>query len=334
MRTLITGATGFIGSSLVDSLLKRHQHNQVEAKIYCLVRRTSSLAWLENKAIEFVHGDLFAPPSEALISALPEISHVIHLAGVTKARTESEYFRANGEATRHLLQLCSRHAKKLQRFVYVSSQAAAGPSSDGHLVTEAETPRPVSIYGRSKLAGETACQEFCRELPITIIRPPAVYGPREKDIYQYFKQVNLGVRLQLGWHDRKVSIIHAQDLVSGILLASEHPAAIGETYFMTNPQPYDWRELGQMLAAVMQRQTISIIVPEFIAPVLAAFSELGAKITGKSALLNFDKISELRQYYWICSGEKAKQQFGFVPATSIQDGLQMTWQWYRENGWL
>jgi len=329
MRTLITGATGFIGSILAEAL---HAKKRSEAKIYCLVRRTSSLTWLENLPVEFVAGDLFA--DTALHPILPEISHVIHLAGVTKARTEAEYFRANGEATRQLLQSCARHAKKLQRFVYVSSLAAAGPSADGHLVMEDETPRPVSIYGRSKLAGEEACRKFGRELPITIIRPPAVYGPREKDIYQYFKQVKMGVRLRLGWHERKVSMIHAQDLVAGILLASEHPAAVGETYFMTNPQPYDWHQLGQALAMAMQRKTISITVPEFIAPVLAAFSELGAKITGKPALLNFDKINEIRQYYWVCSGEKAKKQLGFVPALSIQDGLQMTWKWYRENGWL
>jgi len=333
MRTLITGATGFIGSILVDSLLaRRNQNDEVEEKIYCLVRRTSSLAWLENLPIEFVHGDLFA--DAALIPALAEVSHVIHLAGVTKARTENEYFHANGEAARHLLRLCAQHAKKLQRFVYISSQAAAGPSSDAHLVTEEETPRPISIYGRSKLAGELACQEFCRKLPVTIIRPPAVYGPREKDIYQYFKQVKMGVRLRLGWQKRQVSMIHAQDLVNGILLASEHPRAVGETYFITNPQPYDWHELGQTLAEVMQRKTLSITVPEFIAPVLAAFSELGARITGKPALLNFDKIKELRQYYWVCSGEKAKQQLGFIPAISIQDGLKMTLHWYRENGWL
>ncbi|MDZ7359251.1 MAG: NAD-dependent epimerase/dehydratase family protein [candidate division KSB1 bacterium] len=328
MRTLITGATGFIGSILAEALHKTRR----DEKIYCLVRRTSSLAWLKNLPVEFVVGDLFA--DAAFRPILPEISHVIHLAGVTKARTETDYFHANGEATHHLLQSCARHAKKLQRFVYISSLAAAGPSADGHLVTEDETPRPVSIYGRSKLAGEEACREFGRELPITIIRPPAVYGPREKDIYQYFKQVKMGVRLRLGWHERKTSMIHAQDLVNGILVASEHPAAVGETYFMTNPQPYEWQELGQTLANVMQRRTISLTVPELIAPVLAAFSEMGAKITGKPALLNFDKINELRQYYWVCSGEKARQQLGFVPALSIQEGLQITWKWYRENGWL
>lgn len=330
MSILITGATGFIGSLLAESLVARQP--QKTAKIYCLVRRTSSLTYLEKLPLELVYGDLFT--DTALIPVLPEVTQVIHLAGVTKARTEAEYFRGNGEATRHLLQLCAQHARNLQRFVYVSSLAAAGPSADGHLITEKETPRPVSIYGRSKLAGETACQEFCREIPLTIIRPPAVYGPREKDIYEYFKQVKMGARLRLGWRERQASMIHGQDLVNGILLASEHPRAAGETYFMTNPQPYDWHELGAALATAMQKKTISITVPEFIAPVLAAFSELGAKISRQPALLNFDKINELRQYYWVCSGDKARQQLGFTPALSIQDGLQQTYQWYKEHGWL
>jgi nucleoside-diphosphate-sugar epimerase len=333
MRTLVTGATGFIGSILVERLLDRTKLQEKKSThVFCLVRRAAAGTWLENLPVEFVHGDLFS--DAALIPVLSEVSRVIHLAGVTKARSEAEYFHSNVETTRHLLQLCVRHAKQLQRFVYISSIAAAGPSSDGHPVTEDDPPQPMSIYGRSKLAGELACRERRGELPITIIRPPVVYGPRDQDVYQYFKQVKMGLRLRLGRHERKVSMIHVDDLVAGIILASEHPRAAGETYFITNPQPYDWHELGQAVASAMHRKTISITIPEAIAPVLAAASELGAKITGKPALLNFDKVSEMRQYYWVCSGEKARQQLGFVPAFSIEDGLQNTWQWYRENGWL
>jgi nucleoside-diphosphate-sugar epimerase len=334
MRTLVTGATGFIGSMLAEHLSNRaHQQNDKSiSRIYCLVRQTSSLLWLKDLPVELVYGDLFA--AAALASVLPQVTHVFHLAGVTKARTEQEYFRANGEGTRHLLQLCARHARKLERFVYVSSQAAAGPSLDGHLISEEEPPRPVSIYGRSKLAGEKACQEFWREMPITIIRPPVVYGPRERDVYQYFKQVKMGIRPRLGWHERKVSLIHAEDLVDGILLASEHPKAVGETYFMTNPQPYDWQELGKAIATVMRKKTISIIIPEWIVPIVAAMSELVAKLNNKPALLNFDKVREMRQYYWVCSGEKARQQLGFMPKLSVEEGLRDTWRWYRENGWL
>jgi nucleoside-diphosphate-sugar epimerase len=328
MRTLVTGATGFIGGILIEHLLTQQK---ADGRVYCLVRSTSSLVWLENLPIEFVRGDLFA--DEALGAVLPEITHVIHFAGVTKARTEQEYFRANGEATRHLLEVCSRHAKKLQRFVYVSSLAAAGPSPDGQLITEDQPAWPVSIYGRSKLAGEKACQEFRQELPITIVRPPIVYGPREKDVYQYFKQVKMGLRLRLGRRERKFSLIHVDDLVNGILIACEHPRAVGETYFMANPQPYDWDEFGQAIAAVMQRRTISLTVPEWIVPAIAAVSEFAAKFTGKPALLNFDKVEEMRQRYWVCSSEKAKQQLGFVPALSTRK-VAKTWQWYRENKWL
>ncbi len=333
MRTLVTGATGFIGSILVESLLDlKESREKGPERIFCLMRRPAAGTWLENLPVELVHGDLFA--DAALIPVLSEASHVIHLAGVTKARTEAEYFHSNAETTSHLLELCARHARKLERFVYVSSIAAAGPSLHGDPVTEDDPPRPMSIYGRSKLAGELACQERREELPITIIRPPVVYGPRDKDVYQYFKQVKMGLRLRLGRHERKVSMIHVHDLVAGIIIACEHPRAVGETYFITNSQSYDWHELGQAVADAMHRKTLSLTVPEAVAPVLAAVSELVAKITGKPALLNFDKISEMREYYWVCSGEKARQQLGFVPALSIQEGLQNTWQWYRENGWL
>ncbi|MDZ7344951.1 MAG: NAD-dependent epimerase/dehydratase family protein [candidate division KSB1 bacterium] len=335
MRALVTGATGFIGSILVEKLIERikQHHNGSDSRIFCLVRQTSSLHWLQGLAVEFVRGDLF--DKAALAAVLPEVTHVFHLAGATKAKSKAEYFRNNSEATRHLIQLCSNHARKLERFVYISSLAAAGPSRDGHLITEDEPPNPISIYGRSKLAGEQACQEFCQQLPITIVRPPVVYGPHDRDIYEYFKQVKMGIRLRLGSHERKISLIHVRDLVEGILRASESPKAIGETYFLTNLQPHELSELGRIIAArVMQKKTIEITVPERVAPVVAAVAELGAQITGKPALLNFDKVKEMREHYWVCSGEKAKQQLGFTPALSVEEGLRQTYWWYRDNGWL
>ncbi|MEK7727944.1 MAG: NAD-dependent epimerase/dehydratase family protein [candidate division KSB1 bacterium] len=326
MIAFVTGGTGFIGSLLVEQLV------QNDWEVHCLVRKSSSLKWLQKLPVQLVHGDLFA--EETLAATLAQATHVFHLAGVTKGLTAAEYFRSNGEATRALLQACAHHGTQIERFVYVSSIAAAGPSRDRHLVREEETPHPVSIYGRSKVEGERACAEYAGKLPITIARPPIVYGPRDRDVYEYFKQVQLGVRLRPGRQKRVYSLIHVQDLVAGLITLAQHPRAAGETFFLTNPAPVEWPELGLAIARAMQKKTIQITVPVFVTTIIAALSELVAQLLRKPALLNFDKVREMRETHWIFSGEKARTQLGFVPALSLEEGLRQTVAWYRENEWL
>lgn len=326
MIAFVTGGTGFIGSLLVEQLVQRNW------EVHCLVRKSSSLKYLQKLPVQLVHGDLFA--EETLAATLAQATHVFHLAGVTKGLTAAEYFRSNGEATRAVLQACAQHCKQLERFIYVSSIAAAGPSRDGHLLREDETPRPVSVYGRSKLEGERACAEYVGQLPITIARPPIVYGPRDRDVYEYFKQVQLGVRLRPGWQTRVYSLIHVEDLVAGLITLAQHEHAVGETYFITNTEPVEWMQLGLAIARALEKKTMQITVPLFVTSIIAALSEFVAYVMRKPALLNFDKIREMRETHWIFSGEKARAHLGFVPALSLENGLRQTVEWYRENEWL
>lgn len=323
---LVTGATGFIGSAVAQKLL---EHG---FRVKCLVRTTSNRQWLAHLPVEYVIGDLFA--DAALTQALADVTHIFHLAGLTRARQRQEYFRANGAGTANLLRVISHAASGLLRFVYVSSQAAAGPSLDDRPVTEDDPPRPVSVYGESKLAGERACIEMRNSVPWTIVRPPAVYGPRERDIFAYFRQVNRGLRLQLGAGERWVSIVHVDDLARGILAAAQRPHAIGETYFIANPEPCEWSALGEMIARAVGRTTWRVVVPEWMAPLLAAASEGLAALTRKPALLSFDKIRELRQRQWICSPEKIRRQLGFQCEIALKEGMARTAAWYRQHGWL
>jgi nucleoside-diphosphate-sugar epimerase len=322
----VTGATGFIGSALVEKLVANH------TRVKCLVRSTSRRRWLATLPIEFIDGDLFS--REALSHALSDVTHIFHLAGLTKAIRREDYFRANCGGTKSLLELASRSCERLERFVYVSSQAAAGPSLNGNAVTEADNPHPVSIYGKSKLAGERACQAMGKKLPWTIIRPPAVYGPRERDIYTYFQQVNLGVRLLLGSVERWVSIVYVDDLANGILAASQHPKSVGETYFIANAEPCEWSNLGEIIAKALGRKTIRVTLPTWLAPVLATSGEAISMLTRKPPLLGFDKIRELKQPGWVCSSDKISTQLGFQCEISLEEGMSRTAAWYREQGWL
>ena len=322
----ITGSTGFIGSLLAERLI------EAGWEVHCLVRDTSSLKWLEGLPVQLVTGSLF--DESTLAAALAECTHVFHLAGVTKALTDAEYFRSNGEGTQAALAACLRHADRLQRFVYISSIAAAGPSVNGAAVSEDDTPRPVSIYGRSKLAGEVACAEYKEQLPITIVRPPIVYGPRDRDVYEYFKQVKLGVILRLGRVKRWASFIHVHDLIRGMIASACHPAAAGETFFITNATPWNWDEVGSAITAALDRRPFTMTLPEFILPVAAAVSTQWSKITRRPALVNRDKVAEMKEISWVASAEKAKALLGFETQISLASGIQQTATWYQKNGWL
>jgi len=326
MIAFITGGTGFIGSTLAETLLASGW------EVHCLVRSPNILKWLHGLPVKLVAGDLFS--ESVLAKALENATHVFHLAGLTKALTSAEYFHANSAATHVLLQACALHAKRLERLIYVSSIAAAGPSRDRQPVREEETPHPVSIYGRSKLAGEAACAEFTQRLPITIVRPPVVYGPRDRDVYEYFKQVKWGLRLRPGFTPRYTSMIHVHDLVAGMMLAAQHPRAPGQTFFLTHAEFYEWSLLGEAIAHALQRKTVSIPIPLGLTPAVAAVSEIVAKITRKPALLSFDKVREMRETHWICSAEKARERLGFIAALPLAEGLRQTVLWYRAQGWL
>ncbi|HMK39593.1 MAG TPA: NAD-dependent epimerase/dehydratase family protein, partial [Bacteroidota bacterium] len=212
MVALVTGATGFIGSHLVELLLKQRYAVRV------LLRKTSDTVWLKGLPLDYVYGDLF--DRDALQKAVTGVDYVFHSAGVTKAKTPEEYFRGNTEGTANILESVSRHNPGLKRFVQISSQTAVGPSPGAAPVSEEAASRPITTYGRSKLKAEGVCAGYRNSIPITIVRPPAVYGPRDKDVYEFFNTMSKGLQPMVGMKEKYVSLVHVGDLVRGFLLAA------------------------------------------------------------------------------------------------------------------
>ncbi|OLD59967.1 MAG: nucleoside-diphosphate sugar epimerase [Ignavibacteria bacterium 13_1_40CM_2_61_4] len=326
MRVLITGATGFIGSHLAEQL---HQKGYA---LRCLVRKTSHLRWIEHLPVEYCYGDLF--DEEVLKQAVADVDYVYHVAGLTKAKTREEYFLGNHIGTKNLLDAVAKVNSKLKRFILVSSLAAVGPSLNGAPVNE-ETPyHPITAYGESKMKAEKECLKMVGRLPITIVRPPAVYGPRDRDVFEFFKAVNNGLQPMIGLRTKTVSLIYVTDLVDGIVLAGEHPAAAGKVYFISSEHYYSWKEVGEVTTRIMQKKAIRLKIPVGVVYTIAAVSELFSMATGKAVLLNMEKARDIVQDAWTCDISKAKRELGFRESYTLEDGIRKTVGWYREQCWL
>ncbi|MFI5251360.1 MAG: NAD-dependent epimerase/dehydratase family protein [Bacteroidota bacterium] len=326
MRVLVTGATGFIGSHLVEKLLEQGY------QLRCSVRKSSNLQWLKNLPIEFTFCDLIN--NIDIHQSVKDVDFIYHVAGLTKARTKEEYFRGNHIATKNLLIAAREVNPGLKRFVHISSGAAVGPGSADCIVTEDTPFHPITTYGISKMEAEKECRKLMTELPITIVRPPAVYGPRDKDIFEFFNTMNKGLQPMVGFTDKFVSLIHIHDLVRGTILAGEHPSAIGKTYFISSEKYYDWKEVGKVTARVMKKKALRLRIPEAGIYLIAAFSEIVSLINRKPALINFEKARDMVQSHWTFDITRAKTELGFREEYSLEEGIKNTVDWYRNQGWL
>ncbi|MDW7679327.1 MAG: NAD-dependent epimerase/dehydratase family protein [bacterium] len=326
MLALITGANGFIGSHLVERLLRKNY------SVRCLVRKTSDLKWIQHLPVSLLYGDI--TDFHSLLSAVQKVDYVYHLSGKVRALNEDEFFRVNQRGTKNLLESCRLHAPDLKRFVYISSQAAVGPSPDGTALREIDPPCPVSIYGKSKLQGELETLSYRKHFPVTIIRPPSVYGPRDDDILAIFKNIKMGIKPLIGKKARALSLIHIDDLVDGIVLAAEHPNGANEIFFMANRKSCFMEEWENMVATALEKKAVFVRIPEWGLDFTAWIAEIVARLSRKPALLNRDKVLEMKQPHWVVDSSKAERLLGFTPKIEIKNGIRELYRWYRDQGWL
>lgn len=326
MKVFITGATGFVGSFLSESLI------QAKHEVRCLVRKESNLRWIADLDVDCYYGSLF--DLDSLVRGMDGCDVVFNVAGVTKARTEDEYFRGNYEGTKNVIDAALKHKKKISRFIHVSSQAAVGPSPTIIPIDESHPANPLTYYGKSKWAAEDYVRSLLGKIPITIVRPPAVYGPRDTDILEFFRTVKFGLIPQLGGADKYLSLIHVKDLARGIMMAGEHDKSVGETYFITSPEPYSWEEISRITLNILQKRGYKVPVPVPLIKAVAAVSEGLASLTKKPALVNKQKVIEMEQDFWTCSPAKAKKELGFEAEIGLENGIRETLIWYKEQKWL
>ena len=326
MKALVTGGTGFIGSHLTEALTRRG------VAVRCLIRKQSTATWLKGLPVEFVPGD--CEDKASLEKAVTGVDWIFHLAGVTKAVKAETYFNVNGLGTKNLIRVCLEKNPCLEKFIYISSQAAAGPGQNGGRKKETDAGEPVSLYGRSKRMGEESVLSHARDLPVLILRPSAVYGPRDKDIFALFKCLSLGINPCLISPDQRLSLCYVQDIIHGILLAVEAETRSGEIFFLSDGHDYRMDNIGDICAHAVGRKALRIHIPKPVVWGMACLSEYLSQFTGRPSLLSKDKATDMIQKNWVCDMTKARTLLGFEPKVSLRAGAGFTFEWYKKEKWL
>jgi nucleoside-diphosphate-sugar epimerase len=322
---LVTGANGFVGSHLVEALLRAGY------RVRCMVRRTSDLSYIRDLPVEWAYGDVGR--EAGLLEACQGVQAVCHCAALTRAPDKETFFQVNTRGAAALARAAQEASPSLRRFLFLSSQAAAGPSSEaGDYVDESCIPQPITWYGHSKLAAEDALLAQ-PGLPLTILRAAPVIGPRDRDFWAYFDLVRLHLDLQLGSHDRALSMIYVRDLAGLILLALEKDQAEGQTYFAC-AWSHTHAVFSRTIAQALGSRTVQVRLPLAVLTPMALWSRVQVRLTGRPPLLNDQRVLDLRAPYWLCSGQRAARDLGFAPRWDLPTAVQETATWYQEQGWL
>ena len=325
MKIALTGGTGFIGSHLAETLTAAGHD------VTCLVRQTSNLRWLQDLDVRTVAGDLDDPGT--LNDLVGPADTVVHTSGAKFAYSLAEFLRGNLSQTKNIYDAIARSGSGVARFLYISSISAAGPSATGAPLTEDMPLRPITPYGVSKAETERFVASHASRVPFTIIRPPGVYGPRDKDLLIYFRLVRHHLKPILGRMNR-FDFVYVKNLCHGIRLAIESERASNETYYLSDAVPYTWRSFTQLVCEAIGTSAMPVRPPIGLSLVVAEVAARMAKALNLPVKLDKHKIREFIQRFWVVSTRKAQEELGYLPSHDAQTAVSATARWYRANGWI
>jgi nucleoside-diphosphate-sugar epimerase len=327
MKVLVTGATGFLGSHVAEQLARQGHAVRV------LVRRTSDRTFLQGFEAEEALGDVTQP--ETLPTAVEGMEAVVHAAGLTKARSTAEFEAVNAGGTANLLAALDP-AQPLRRFVLISSLGAHGPSQDGRPRPLDAPPTPVTAYGRSKLRAEEMVRSWAADgRASTIIRPPGIYGPRDRQTLIFFQLARWRLAPLLGGGTNAVSWVYVEDAArAAALAATAGDDAPSATYTIDDGAVHTWRDLLAAVEQAVGKKALRLPSPPWAFAAAALVSEIYGRLRRQAVSFTRDKVIEMRQRYWVCSHEEISRDLGWQPQVGLSEGAALTAAWYRQHGWL
>ncbi len=348
MRILVTGASGFIGSYIVQEGLNKG------FEVWAGVRGSSSRCYLQDTRTKFAELDFGNPEKlRAQLEAYKEEmggfgwDYVIHAAGATKCLCPDDFYRTNTDGTRHLIEGL-RHAGMLpRRLVFLSSLSVFGAIRETPVrrataenpwiyapIVDTDTPHPNTAYGRSKLQAEEYLMKQT-DIAWTILRPTGVYGPREKDYFLMAQSISQHVDFAVGYKPQEITFVYVMDVVQAVFRCMEAEKAVGKAYFLSDGEVYNSRRFSDLLQQELGNPwVLHIKAPLWVLRVICAVSGQVSQWTGKMNALNNDKYHILKQRNWQCDIEPARHDFGYEPQWQLEAGTKAAVRWYKENGWL
>jgi nucleoside-diphosphate-sugar epimerase len=324
LKILVTGANGFVGSHIVETLLKKKYN------VTCILREKANLKWIQNLPIEYKYGSL--DDEKFLETVIKNVDIIVHCAGAVRAISKDEYFKVNVKNTRNLCQSIIKTNLNIKKFIFISSQAAVGPSSND-IIKVTDKENPISDYGLSKLAAELEIKQILYgKISYTILRPSVIYGPRDKDIFILFNLVYKHFK-PLTAKKKFLQLVFVKDVAKAVIACLENKKSNNNTYYLANSNIYTWSDISRIIASSIDVKAIPLIIPNFIFKSIGIFFEIFSCITKKPAILNKQKITEMLQKYWIANTKPAEIDLN-IKFTSLEVGSRITYNWYLDNKFI
>lgn len=322
---LITGANGFVGTRLCKKFLDKNFH------VIAGVRKSADLSNLDGLDVDFRYGDIMSP--DTLVEMVKDVDYIIHNAGVVKAKKKQTFFDVNEIGTKLLLEAVDKYNKNLKKLIYISSLAAAGPIVNNRPVLEDDNPQPITVYGESKLAGEKVVLSYKDKFPVVVVRPSGIYGPGDKEIFSFFETIHKGIKPYIGNVQRKLQLVHVDDLCQGIYKAVQSETKSGSIYFIAENKSYTMERMIELLEEAVGKKGFPLILPASIFKAISYVSKSLFKLVNATPMLTPEKANELLAS-WEVSTEKAEKELGFVSQISFSEGAKQTYNWYIQKRWL
>jgi nucleoside-diphosphate-sugar epimerase len=323
---LVTGANGFVGSHICQALIDSG------FRVRALVRKTSDLTNLQGIPVSLHYGSL--EDVDSLSEAVEGVLAAVNNAGLIKANNPDDFYNVNARGTENVLNAVASSNPSIKKVIHISSTAACGPSSSMSPLDESHVPGPLTPYGRSKLRAEEIVLSRKNILPVVILRPSAVYGPRDKEMLSFFKCVKFGLKPAFGCSQNYINFTYVKDLARAVVKALEKNTESGSIYFVTEKRSYSYSEAGDIVAGILGRKAHDFYVPQYILELAGRVSEKIARLRGKPSIFTRDKAREISAKYWLFDSSKIEREIGFGDWTDFKTGAAETVAWYKEKGWL